>query len=61
MEKVDVQFLQSLIREYGVRDTITGLVEALRVEADALSDLSLKEKSVQAADMADVLQELNGD
>lgn len=61
MENMDIQFLQEIIREYGIKETITGLSEAFKLEADVLSDLGLKEKSVQAANMADVLHELNGE
>jgi hypothetical protein len=61
MDKLDVELLQELIREYGVKDTMTGLIQAFELEAGVMSDLGLKEKAVQAANMADVLHDLNGE
>jgi hypothetical protein len=61
MDQMDIVFLQDILREYGVKGSVTMLIRALRSEADALSDLGLKEKSVQAANMADILGDLNGE
>jgi hypothetical protein len=61
MDKLDITVLQEIIHDYGVKETITGLIQAFQQEADTMSDLGLKEKSVQAANMADVLRDLNGE
>lgn len=61
MEKMDVMLLQEIIREYGIKDTVIGLIQAFELEADTLSDLGLKEKSIQTANMADILRDLNGE
>jgi hypothetical protein len=61
MDKLDITVLQEIIHDYGVKDMIGGLIQALELEADVMSDLGLKEKSVQAANMADVLRDLNGE
>lgn len=61
MSPEDVYELRFILRECGVRDTVSGLILALREHSDEMSDLGFKEVAIQAADMADVLQELNGD
>lgn len=61
MDKLDLTVLQEIIRDYGVKDTVNGLIQALQMEADTMSDMGLKEKSVQAANMADALHDLNGE
>lgn len=60
MDKLNIIFLQKIIRDYGVKDTVSGLIQALELEADVMSDWRLKEKSIQAADMADILRDFNG-
>lgn len=61
MLKEDVYTLRTIVNEYGVRDSVSGLIQALREYADEMSDRGLKEKAIQAANMADVLQDINGD
>jgi hypothetical protein len=60
MDYFDKDTLYNMIRNYGVKDTVAGLIEMLREAADDLSDEGLKEQAIQAANMADALQELNG-
>ena len=61
MLKEDVYTLRTIVNEYGVHDSVSGLIQALREYADEMSDRGLKERAIQAADMADVLQDINGD
>jgi hypothetical protein len=56
MDKTDIQFLLGIIHDYGVDGAIAGLIEALEIEAGFASDLGLKEKSIQAANMAEALR-----
>lgn len=61
MLKEDVYTLRTIVNEYGVRDSMAGLIQALQEYADEMSDRGLKEKAIQAANMADVLRDINGD
>lgn len=64
-KKVDSSYLKLLLREmvadYGVHDSIAMVASAMQEYSDDMSDQGLKEKAVQAASMADVLRDLNGD
>lgn len=57
----DMKGLRKVISEYGVHDSVSMFINALQDYADEMSDLGLKEKAVQAANMADVLRDINGD
>lgn len=57
----DMKSLRKVISEYGVHDSISMFINALQDHADDMSDMGLKEKAIQAANMADVLREINGD
>jgi len=59
MLKEDIYSLQTIVREYGTKGAVAGLMVALQRYADEMSDLGLKEKAIQAANMADVLRDIN--
>lgn len=61
MLKEDVYTLRTIVNEYGVHDSVAGLIQALQEYANEMSDRGLKEKAIQAANMADVLRDINGD
>lgn len=52
----DLDILVDMVLDYGVKDTISGLIVALREAADEYSDMGLKETAIQAANMADTLE-----
>lgn len=55
MDKMNVKILRVLIQENGVKGLISDLAHALSQEADDLSDMGLKERSIEAAHMSDML------
>lgn len=65
IKHIDLETMKKLIHatiaEHGVRNTVSIVAEAMQDFADDMSDMGLKEKSVQAANMVDVLHDLNGD
>jgi hypothetical protein len=61
MMKEDIKILIKLVKEYGCKEIIRGLVEVLTQQADEMSDLGLKENSAQTANMADVLRDIIGE
>ena len=56
LKEIDISAMDALIAEYGVRDFMSGVIEALQRHADEMSDLGLKESAIQAADMVDALR-----
>jgi hypothetical protein len=61
----DSAYMKLLIREmldeYGVHDAVSLFAEATQEFANDMSDLGLKERAAQAASMAEVLRDINGD
>jgi hypothetical protein len=47
MQKEDIYVLQTMIREFGGRQTVKGLIQALQLTADEMSDLGLKERVIE--------------
>jgi hypothetical protein len=52
--------IREMLLEYGVRDSVSLVVETIQEFADEMSDLGLKESAIQAADMADTLRNSTG-
>lgn len=61
MLKEDLDILQVLVREYGPKVIVSSLAQAMDKEANHLSDLGLKEKALDAINMAEVLREIIGE
>lgn len=55
MHKVDLHELKEIIKEYGARDTLQGLIEVLKEVADDYSDMGLKDQAHEAAELAELL------
>ena len=53
--------LKDLIHEYGVKESVVGLAQALQEYADEMIDMGLKERAVRAADVADQLIDMIGE
>jgi hypothetical protein len=58
MESVHVYDLKTLINEYGARETLKGFIEALKSCADEYSDLGLKARAYEAAEVAELLSDV---
>ena len=52
------QTLQEMVAEYGIRESVSMLAQALQEYANDMSDMSLKEKAKSAAEMADLLRDV---
>jgi hypothetical protein len=59
MDKMNVKILRVLIQEHGVKGLLTDLAQAFSQEADDLSDMGLKERAIEASDVAEVLSNYN--
>jgi hypothetical protein len=59
MDKEDIELLQDMVEEYGARGALKGFILALRDAADLMSDMRLKERATEAADLAEVLQKVD--
>jgi hypothetical protein len=59
MDKQDISKLQAVINEYGPRMALKGFIRAMRQSADNLSDMRLKERAADMAEMAEVLQKVD--
>jgi hypothetical protein len=53
--------VREMISEYGVHDAVSLVAEAIQEFANDMYDMGLKEKATQAASMAEVLRDINGD
>lgn len=58
MESTHVYDIKVLINEYGARATLKGFIEALKSCADEYSDLGLKARAYEAAEMAELLSDV---
>ena len=58
MEKKDLYIIKSIIYEYGATTVLKGLIQAMEECADEYSDLGLKEKARDTAEMAERLASL---
>lgn len=59
MDKQDLYTIKTLINEYGARATLKGLVAALEECADEFSDMGLKERAREAAEVAELLSDVH--
>ena len=59
MEKEHRYDIKCLINEYGARGTLKGFIEALRDCADEYSDMGLKERAHEAAEVAELLASIH--
>jgi hypothetical protein len=59
MLEEDIQQIQNMVNAYGARDALKLFIQALRLSADQMSDLGLKERAVAQAELSDVLQKVD--
>jgi hypothetical protein len=59
MLEKDIQQIQNMVNAYGARDALKLFIQALRLSADQMSDLGLKERAVAQAELSDVLQKVD--
>jgi len=55
MLKEDLYQLKALINEYGARGTLVAFIKALEENADEYSDMGLKERAREAAEVAEAM------
>lgn len=61
MLKEDIEMMHSFLKEYGIKETMRGLIEALIRESNDLSDMGIKERAVQAITTAEILKDIIGE
>jgi hypothetical protein len=59
MLEEDIQQIQNMVNAYGARDALKLFIQALRLSADQMSDLGLKERALAQAELSDVLQKVD--
>jgi hypothetical protein len=59
MLEKDIQQIQNMVNAYGARDALKLFIQALRLSADQMSDLGLKERALAQAELSDVLQKVD--
>ena len=55
MDKHDLYDIKALINEHGARHTLKAFIQALEECADEYSDMGLKERAREAAEVAELL------
>jgi hypothetical protein len=59
MLEEDIQQIQTIVNDYGARYALKLFIQALRLSADQMSDLGLKERALAQAELSDVLQKVD--
>lgn len=59
MLEEDIQQIQTIVNDYGARYVLKLFIQALRLSADQMSDLGLKEQALAQAELSDVLQKVD--
>lgn len=58
MDQAHVYDIKTLINEYGAREVLKGFRQALKECADEYSDLGLKSRAYEAAEVAELLSDV---
>jgi hypothetical protein len=58
MVKEEIARLRTMIHEYGTEDTVMAMIIAFMTASDELSDMGLKDRAIETANMASNLIEM---